>query len=173
MPASNERKMLSSNEALKELIMIRSLDVVLALWQPNFSLSFSHSCLCIYNGGQCGRVCSKASWADWSCRIWSWGSDRTEFVILFRPHSITALKMHCELLISLRRFLHNHDNIVTERNLKPGLCPTLILNDFKGLYIVHSTIGTMPARDSNLVPSGYTPQSIRISHRSRPKMHCR
>ena len=34
--------------------------------------------------------------------------------------------------IALRRFLHNHDNIATERSLKPGLFPTLISNDSKG-----------------------------------------
>ena len=28
--------------------------------------------------------------------------------------------------IALRRFLHNHGNIATERSMKPGLCPTLI-----------------------------------------------
>ena len=35
--------------------------------------------------------------------------------------------------IALRCFLHNHGNIATEGSPKPGLCPTLILNDFKGL----------------------------------------
>ena len=34
--------------------------------------------------------------------------------------------------IALRRFLHNHGNIATEGSPKPGLCPTLISNDFKG-----------------------------------------
>ena len=34
--------------------------------------------------------------------------------------------------IALRRFLHNHGNIATEGSPEPGLCPTLILNDFKG-----------------------------------------
>ena len=34
--------------------------------------------------------------------------------------------------IALRRFLYNHGNIATEGNPKPGLCPTLISNDFKG-----------------------------------------
>ena len=37
---------------------------------------------------------------------------------------------------ALRRFLHNHGNITTEGSPKPGLCPTLIWNDFKGLYSV-------------------------------------
>ena len=32
--------------------------------------------------------------------------------------------------IALRRFLHNHGNIATEGSPKPGLCPTLISNDF-------------------------------------------
>ena len=41
--------------------------------------------------------------------------------------------------IALRRFLHNHGDIATEGNPKPGLCPTLISNDF---FIVHSTIGS-------------------------------
>ena len=30
------------------------------------------------------------------------------------------------------RFLHDHRNIAIEGNPKPGLCPTLISNDFKG-----------------------------------------
>ena len=34
--------------------------------------------------------------------------------------------------IALRRFLHNHDNIATEGSPTPGLCSTLISNDFKG-----------------------------------------
>ena len=36
--------------------------------------------------------------------------------------------------IALRRFLHNHGNIATEGSPKPGLCPTLISNDFKFFY---------------------------------------
>ena len=34
--------------------------------------------------------------------------------------------------IDLRRLLHNHGNIATEGSQKPGLCSTLISNDFKG-----------------------------------------
>ena len=34
--------------------------------------------------------------------------------------------------IALRRFLHYLGNIATEGSPKPGLCPTLISNDFKG-----------------------------------------
>ena len=34
--------------------------------------------------------------------------------------------------IVLRRFLHNPGNIATEGSPNPGLCPTLISNDFKG-----------------------------------------
>ena len=34
--------------------------------------------------------------------------------------------------IALRRFLHNRDNMATEGSPKPGICPTLISNDFKG-----------------------------------------
>ena len=34
--------------------------------------------------------------------------------------------------IALRCFLHNHGNITTEGSPKPGLCPTLTSNDFKG-----------------------------------------
>ena len=34
--------------------------------------------------------------------------------------------------IALRRFLNNHGNIATERSPKPGLCSTLIANDFSG-----------------------------------------
>ena len=37
--------------------------------------------------------------------------------------------------IALRRFLHNHGNIATEGSPRPGLCPTLISNDFQGLFI--------------------------------------
>ena len=92
--------------------------------------------------------------------------------------------------IALRRFLHNHGNIATEGSPKPGQCPTLISNDFKRFFIVHSTIGSTvhtrhlsslehcictttmtnirPDRDSNLVPRGYKPQSIRMSHWGRP-----
>ena len=33
---------------------------------------------------------------------------------------------------ALRRFLHNPGNIATEGSPKPGLCPALISNDFKG-----------------------------------------
>ena len=34
--------------------------------------------------------------------------------------------------IVLRRFLHNPGNIATEESPKPGQCPILISNDFKG-----------------------------------------
>ena len=33
--------------------------------------------------------------------------------------------------IALRRFPHNHGNSATEGNPKPGLCSTLISNEFK------------------------------------------
>ena len=93
-----------------------------------------------------------------------------------------------EVNIVLCRFLHNHGNIATEGTPKPGLCPTLISNDFKGSlkYTVQSTIGSTvhfipfnslehcictttmtnirPNRGSRLVPPGYKPQSIRMSH---------
>ena len=36
------------------------------------------------------------------------------------------------MTIALRRFLNNHGNIAKEGSPKPGLCPTLISNDFKG-----------------------------------------
>ena len=68
--------------------------------------------------------------------------------------------------IALCRFLRNHDNIATE--------------GIEGI-IVQSTIGSLEHcictttmtnirldRDSNLVPPGYKPQSIRMSHRGRP-----
>ena len=92
--------------------------------------------------------------------------------------------------IALRLFLHNHGNIATQESLKLRLCPTLISNDLEGLFILHSTIGstvhsmplnslehcictttvtnTRPDWDSNLVPPGYKPQSIRMCHRGRP-----
>ena len=42
--------------------------------------------------------------------------------------------------IALRRLLHNHGNIATEGSPKPGLCPTLISNDFKGTGTINTTI---------------------------------
>ena len=51
---------------------------------------------------------------------------------------ITELKTKIDVIpgiyinIALRRFLHNHGNIAPEGSPKPGLRPTLILNDFKG-----------------------------------------
>ena len=42
------------------------------------------------------------------------------------------VNMNMNMNIALRRFLHNHGNIATERSPKPGLCPTLISNDLKG-----------------------------------------
>ena len=81
-------------------------------------------------------------------------------------------------------------NIATQGIPKPGLCPTLINNDFMVFFIVHSTIdstihfmslksfehcictATMtnirPNRDSNLVPPCCKPQSIWMSYRGRP-----
>ena len=83
--------------------------------------------------------------------------------------------------IALRRFLHNHGNIATEGSPKPGLCPTLISNDSMVLYSAqyhrqHCTLHAfkqfgalyMHNHDDNLVPPGYKPQSIRMSHRGRP-----
>ena len=37
--------------------------------------------------------------------------------------------------IALRRFVHNHGNIAGEGSPKPGLCPTLISNDFKDSHV--------------------------------------
>ena len=91
--------------------------------------------------------------------------------------------------IVLRRFLHNHGNIATEGSPNPGLCPTLILNDFKGSlwctvpeaahymplnsleHCICTTTMTniRPERHSNLVPPGYKPQAKRMSHRGRPE----
>ena len=34
--------------------------------------------------------------------------------------------------ITLRRFLHSHNNTATEISPKPRLCPTPILDDFNG-----------------------------------------
>ena len=50
---------------------------------------------------------------------------------LYKYHSI-ILTIHVNMNNALRRFLHNHGNIATEGSPKPGLCPTLISNDFKG-----------------------------------------
>ena len=52
------------------------------------------------------------------------------------------MNMNMNMNIALRRFLHNHGNIATEGSPKPGLCPTLISNDFQEFFIVHSTIGS-------------------------------
>ena len=93
--------------------------------------------------------------------------------------------------IALRRFLHNHGNIATEGSPKPGLCPTLIFKWFQGFFIMNSSIGctvhAMPLnslehcictttmtnilhdRDSNMVPPGYKPQLIRMSHKVNPE----
>ena len=100
------------------------------------------------------------------------------------------MNIYIYMNIALRRFLHNHGNIATEGSPKPGLCPTLISNDFKFSFIVHSNIGSTvhympsnslehyictatmtnirPDRDLNLVPPGYKPQSMRMSHRGLP-----
>ena len=62
----------------------------------------------------------------------------TSLDVVFR-RQITVYITHSEhghfnicLYIALRRFLHNHGNIATEGIPKPGLCPTLFSNDFKG-----------------------------------------
>ena len=47
-------------------------------------------------------------------------------------HDRSLTDPHMNMKIVLRRFLHNHGNMATEGSPKPGLCPTLISNDFKG-----------------------------------------
>ena len=42
------------------------------------------------------------------------------------------LVINMNINIALQCFLHNHGNIATEGSPKPGLCPTLISNNFKG-----------------------------------------
>ena len=81
--------------------------------------------------------------------------------------------------IALRRFLHNHGNIVTEGSPEPGVRPTLISNDstLHAHYMLLNSLGhckytaTMTNiranGDSNLVPSGYKPQLIRMSYLGR------
>ena len=49
-------------------------------------------------------------------------------------HCNTTKVMNMNINIALRRFLHNHGNIATEGSPKPGLCPTLISNDFEGSF---------------------------------------
>ena len=79
------------------------------------------------------------------------------------------------------------------RKPKAGTMPYSYFEWLQGFFIVHSTIGSTvhfmhlnslehcicttrmtnirrrPDQDSNLVPPGYKPQSIRISHRGRPQ----
>ena len=72
-----------------------------------------------------------------------------------------------------------------------GTMPYSYFERLQGFFIVHGTIGSTvhsmplnslehytctttmtnirPDRDSNLVPPGYKPQSIRMSHRGRPQ----
>ena len=81
--------------------------------------------------------------------------------------------------IALRRFLHNHGNIATEGRLqgffiehsRPTIGSTIHSRPLDSLkHCICTTIMTniRPDRDSNLVPPGYKPQSIRMSHRGRP-----
>ena len=60
-------------------------------------------------------------------------------VVIGRSRHVTGLASlrlvggrYIYMNIALRRFLHNHDNIATEGSPKPGVCPTLISNDFQG-----------------------------------------
>ena len=45
---------------------------------------------------------------------------------------VRIVQLELYMNIALRCFLHNHGDIATEGSPKPGLCPTLISNDFKG-----------------------------------------
>ena len=54
------------------------------------------------------------------------------FITLKTDLFLLKLTVLEDMNIALRRFLHNHGNIATERSMKPGLCPTIISNDFKG-----------------------------------------
>ena len=62
--------------------------------------------------------------------------DRTEERMHKRTNERTSGRMNEGrkeyMNIALRRFLHNHGDIATEGSPKPGLCRTLISNDFKG-----------------------------------------
>ena len=62
--------------------------------------------------------------------------DITTFQIIFSMLIFATIFLFLDIglymNIALRRFLHNHGNITTEGSSKPGLCPTLISNDFKG-----------------------------------------
>ena len=86
----------------------------------------------------------------------------------------------CEYVnIALRRFLHNHGNIATEGSPKPGLCPTLILNNLKGSLQYHrqhctplnslehcicrtTMTNVRPDRGLNLVHPGYKPHRLYV-----------
>ena len=76
------------------------------------------------------------------------------------------------------------------RKPEAGTMPYSYFEWLQWFFIVHSTIGSTvhsmlwtvrictttttnirPDRDSNLVPPGYKPKSLRMSHRGRPKEH--
>ena len=67
------------------------------------------------------------------------------------------------MIIALRRFLHNHGNIATEGSQRQHCT----LHAFEQEHCICTTTMTniRTDRDSNLVPPGYKPQLIRLSHR--------
>ena len=89
--------------------------------------------------------------------------------------------------IALRRFLHNHGNIATERSRDYALLlfrmtsrafssaqytigstvHSRLLNSLEHWICTTTMTKIRPDRDSNLVPPGYKPQSIRMRHRDR------
>ena len=72
--------------------------------------------------------------------------------------------------IALRRFLNNHGNFATERIVHSTIGSTvhsMPLNSLERCICTTTMTNIRPDRDSNLVPPGYKPQSIRMSHRGR------
>ena len=55
-----------------------------------------------------------------------------EGVDLARQDGGIDARANINVHIALRRFLHNHGNITTGGSPKPGLCPTLISDEFNG-----------------------------------------
>ena len=67
-----------------------------------------------------------------SVKPWSWCSGWC-----YRLSRNSECNMYVCMNIALRRFLHNHGNIVAARSPKPGLCPTLIFQS-----VLHDSLFT-------------------------------
>ena len=83
-------------------------------------------------------VVTRRLWHNASTHITDGGPPLTSVgsrFLLRERHSRERCTMHFLVLnmnIALRRLLHNHGKLATDGSPKPGLCPTLILNEFKG-----------------------------------------